>query len=135
MGWLIEGTTYHSQKGNFCSKADARTVTKNGERFKIVVQHRRIGGKKSKALENAARGRQRAAEASDRSGERWLQVERKGSRISQPQKCKYCENPASKALLWAEARAYVPVCGDEHLAKARKQVGEHGDGVRPIPSA
>jgi hypothetical protein len=55
--------------------------------------------------------------------------------MSSPQKCKYCDSPATKALLWAEGRAYVPVCGDEHLAKARKSVGEKGDGVRPIPVA
>lgn len=55
-------------------------------------------------------------------------------RISRPQKCKYCDGPATKALIWAEGRAYVPVCGDKHLAKARKKVGENGVAVRSIPT-
>jgi F like protein len=36
-------------------------------------------------------------------------------------KCAYCKKPATKAVIWADGRAYIPVC-DEHLAKARHRV-------------
>jgi len=103
-------------------------VVKDGERFKVVRQHRRMKMKKP-ASEHAP-------------SDRWLPMaevlaalglaERKQS-VSRPQKCKFCDEPATKALIWADGRAYVPVCGDDHLAKAREKVGEKGVGVRPIP--
>jgi hypothetical protein len=34
--------SYHSKRGNFCSKASAHSVSKDGERFKVVRQYRRI---------------------------------------------------------------------------------------------
>jgi hypothetical protein len=37
---------------------------------------------------------------------------------SKPQKCKFCDEQASKSLIWAEGRAYVPVC-DQHEDKGR----------------
>lgn len=47
-------------------------------------------------------------------------------------KCKYCDAKATMGLIWADGRAIVPVCGDEHLAKARRDVGEQGR-VRKLP--
>jgi hypothetical protein len=38
-------TTYHSKSGRFTSQNSAHTVTRGGERFKMVRQLRRIGGK------------------------------------------------------------------------------------------
>jgi hypothetical protein len=46
-----------------------------------------------------------------------------------PQKCKYCSRPATKSVLWAEHRAYIPVCGS-HLATAKK--GREVDKVYDI---
>lgn len=37
--------TYHGKNGRFTSQASAHTVTRGGERFKMVRQLRRIGGK------------------------------------------------------------------------------------------
>ena len=37
-------TSYHGKNGKFCKKASANTVTKGGERFKVVRQYRRIKG-------------------------------------------------------------------------------------------
>ena len=37
--------TYHGKSGRFTSQRSAYTVTKAGERFKMVRQLRRIGGK------------------------------------------------------------------------------------------
>jgi len=38
-------TTYHGKSGRFTSQNTAHTVTRGGERFKMVRQLRRIGGK------------------------------------------------------------------------------------------
>ncbi len=46
MGWLIERITHHSMSGQFCGAGSASTVTKDGERYKVVRQHRKMGGKK-----------------------------------------------------------------------------------------
>lgn len=37
------------------------------------------------------------------------------------QKCKYCANPATKSILWAEGMAYIPVC-EAHLEKGKGAV-------------
>lgn len=37
------------------------------------------------------------------------------------QKCKYCANPATKSILWAEGMAYIPVC-EAHLEKGKGDV-------------
>lgn len=37
--------TYHGKNGRFTSQNSAHTVTRGGERFKMVRQLRRIGGK------------------------------------------------------------------------------------------
>lgn len=44
MGWsaLEERVTHHGKGGKFCSPGSAMTVTKDGERYKVVRQHRRI---------------------------------------------------------------------------------------------
>ena len=34
--------TFHNKSGKFCPKDQAATVTKDGERFKVVRQHRRM---------------------------------------------------------------------------------------------
>lgn len=35
-------TTFHGKKGRFCGSGSAHTVTKGGERFKVIRQHRRM---------------------------------------------------------------------------------------------
>lgn len=40
---------------------------------------------------------------------------------SKPQACRYCKAPAVKSLIWADGRAYVPVCAD-HESKARDKI-------------
>jgi hypothetical protein len=62
-------------------------------------------------------------------------IERKG-KISKPQKCKYCDSPATKACIWADGRAYIPVCdGHESAAKRRieKTNRDKVSAIRPIP--
>lgn len=51
MSWPLEEATYHTKSGKFCPKDQAATVSKDGERFKVVRQHRRMKpkGKKAKA--------------------------------------------------------------------------------------
>lgn len=43
-----------------------------------------------------------------------------------PQKCKFCDAQATKSLLWAEGRAYIPAC-DKHEAKARGIIVDKND--------
>jgi peptidoglycan hydrolase-like protein with peptidoglycan-binding domain len=47
------------------------------------------------------------------------------------QKCKYCEEPASKRVIWAEGRAYIPVCAG-HESKAREQIKKNNDEVTEV---
>lgn len=55
----------------------------------------------------------------------------KGS-LDRPQKCKYCTDKAVKGYVWAEGRAYIPVC-EKHCAKARHQIeSENNDAVEKI---
>jgi hypothetical protein len=42
-------------------------------------------------------------------------------KLLQPQKCKWCDEPASKAVIHSNAYAYVPVCAG-HLNKAKEAV-------------
>jgi hypothetical protein len=44
------------------------------------------------------------------------------------QTCKYCAEPATKRIMHAEGRAYVPVC-DEHVAKGTAAVGGENEVV------
>jgi hypothetical protein len=48
-------------------------------------------------------------------------------------KCKNCQNPADKALMWAEHRAYVPSCDAcvEKLIKKNPQCWDPADNNRP----
>jgi hypothetical protein len=48
---------------------------------------------------------------------------KKVRKTEKPHKCKYCKEPATKSLLWAEGIAFIPVC-DKHEQKARDHVGE-----------
>jgi len=56
--------------------------------------------------------------------------------IDEPQKCSYCKNPATKGYIWADGRAYIPVCED-HRNKVKKQIEKINDdevmAVRDIP--
>ena len=45
-----------------------------------------------------------------------------------PQKCKYCDRPAYKSYIWAEGRAYIPVCS-QHELTAREEIAEQNDAV------
>lgn len=42
MGWLEERTTNHGKDGKFCPPGSAVVVTKDGEKYKVVRQHRRM---------------------------------------------------------------------------------------------
>jgi len=42
----MSATTYHDKKGKFCDPDSAHLVTKGGDRYKVVRQHRRVGGSK-----------------------------------------------------------------------------------------
>lgn len=56
--------------------------------------------------------------------------------IAKPQKCKFCKQPATKAYVWAEGRAYIPVC-KKHEQKANDTITKKNedsiDEVRDIP--
>lgn len=75
--------SYHGKDGKFSSSASAYTVSKNGERFKVVRQHRRIGPAKKKnkrqAVEDIVRrsnlARQKAVLKGELSGPGWINVE------------------------------------------------------------
>jgi 2'-5' RNA ligase len=55
----------------------------------------------------------------------WMRAQAKDKvrKTERPHKCKYCKEPATKSLLWAEGMAFIPVC-DKHEQKAREKVGE-----------
>jgi hypothetical protein len=59
-----------------------------------------------------------------------LEEASKGPRVPQP--CHYfregCKNQATKSLIWAERRAFIPVC-DEHEQKARDVIAAQHDEV------
>lgn len=57
-----------------------------------------------------------------REGERYEGKSDRLAKVKAPQKCKYCSQPATKSILHAEGRAYVPVC-DTCLPKGRSAVG------------
>ena len=58
--------------------------------------------------------------------------------LPKTQKCEYCDDQATKRLLWAEGMAYIPTC-DAHETSGRRQIeGENKDevvGVKPIEKA
>lgn len=44
------------------------------------------------------------------------------------QRCKYCPQPAEKSLIWADGRAYIPVCR-AHEREGRNDVAKQKDSV------
>ncbi len=40
-------------------------------------------------------------------------------------KCEYCKSIATKKLIWADGRAFVPIC-DDHVTKAKSEIRKHG---------
>jgi 8-oxo-dGTP pyrophosphatase MutT (NUDIX family)/GNAT superfamily N-acetyltransferase len=51
-----------------------------------------------------------------------IQSEGKKTRNTEkPQQCKWCKQPATKSMLWAEGMAYIPTC-DQHEAKTRDHI-------------
>lgn len=57
-------------------------------------------------------------------------------KINKPQKCKYCDGAATKAYLWANGRAYIPVC-DAHESNAKTRIEKTNrdkvSAIRSIP--
>jgi hypothetical protein len=47
------------------------------------------------------------------------------------QACKYGDHPATKSLVWAEGKAYVPVC-DDHEPAARRRIAQQRDEVNRV---
>jgi hypothetical protein len=47
------------------------------------------------------------------------------------QKCKYCDQPADKSLLFSDGRAHVPVCR-AHESNGREELRKHGEGVEDV---
>lgn len=43
-------------------------------------------------------------------------------------KCKYCTEPATKRVIWADGRAMIQVC-DKHLSTAKKTIADQDDEV------
>ncbi len=48
--------------------------------------------------------------------------------LARPHPCKYCDAEATRALIWADGRAFIPICPD-HEAKARDTIAENHDTV------
>lgn len=45
-----------------------------------------------------------------------------------PQKCKYCDRPAYKSMVWAEGRSFIPVCS-QHELTAREDVADQNSAI------
>ena len=45
---------------------------------------------------------------------------------SKPQKCHFCDAKATKSMIWAEGRAYIPCC-DKHEKEARSKIEDDND--------
>ncbi|MCK4816412.1 hypothetical protein KA005_11650, partial [bacterium] len=56
--------------------------------------------------------------------------------LQRPHKCKYCDKPATLAIIWAEGRAFIPVC-DNHKEKAIHQIekinNDEVEEILPLP--
>jgi site-specific DNA-adenine methylase len=64
-----------------------------------------------------------------------LAVEFRAKPLERAHRCKFCDAPAQKAVLWAEGKAFIPVC-DAHMENAEDRLASNGedvDGVRPLP--
>ena len=46
-------------------------------------------------------------------------------------KCKYCKEPATNGVIWADGRARIAVC-DVHLSRAKKKVASNNDQVDKV---
>jgi hypothetical protein len=56
-----------------------------------------------------------------------FKYEKVGSKKKQKSyKCKFCKEPATKGVIWAEGRAIVPCC-DKHLAKGKASITSHDE--------
>ena len=64
-------------------------------------------------------------------GESFRILAGKGKRIWNCQKCKYCDEPARKAILHSNAYSFVPVC-NAHVKKCKSEIDEYC-GQRRIP--
>lgn len=54
------------------------------------------------------------------------------AKLAKSYTCKFCKEPATKGVIWAEGRAIVPCC-DKHLEKGKGSVGMGGvDTVRDL---
>jgi len=53
-------------------------------------------------------------------------------KLPKTETCKYCDQPATGRVIWAEGMAYIPVC-DEHERRAIDHVGDDYCNTRPIP--
>lgn len=43
-----------------------------------------------------------------------------------PRTCRWCDQPATKSMIWADGRAFIPTC-DAHEAKTRNQIEKKND--------
>lgn len=77
--------TYHSKNGRFSSAASAYSMSKEGDRYKVVRQHRRIGPSKkgkskrqtaAEAVQRTNLARQKAALTGALTGPGWVNVNR-----------------------------------------------------------
>lgn len=57
-------------------------------------------------------------------------AEKKAAKLAKSYTCKFCDEKATKGVIWAEGRAIVPAC-DKHLGKAKSSVSEV-DTVRDL---
>jgi len=60
--------------------------------------------------------------------------EREGKKTTDPAKCKYCKEPATKGIMWAEGMGRVPCCDkhlEEGLAAIKEEYGKP-DSVRDL---
>jgi hypothetical protein len=46
-------------------------------------------------------------------------------------KCKYCTRKATKKVIWADGRAFIPTC-DSHVVYAKDRIKDQNDRVTKI---
>jgi hypothetical protein len=119
------------------TKDGQQTKNKNPRQKAVDTTQGGRGDKDDAIGKDAARGGERGSGGSQAGGANrlgstargeWTEAERK---ISQPQKCKSCPDPATKAVVWADGRAYVPSC-EKHLAGWKKKLDDVV-AIRDIP--
>jgi hypothetical protein len=49
-------------------------------------------------------------------------------RPTDPQYCEYCDQVATRSLIWADGRAFIPTC-NQHEERGRKQIHAEGSSV------